>query len=353
MNIKNFRLEVITPKQFDTVIDVRSPGEYKEDHIPGAINLPVLSDKEREIVGKIYTQESSFEAKKIGAKFVSNNISKYLGGLLSDKEDQWKALIYCWRGGQRSRSLGVVLSEIGWDINILEGGYKSYRKLIVEYLYQKPINHNLIIISGYTGTGKTIVLEKLYELGGQVIDLERIANHRGSIFGSRSSKQPSQKEFESQIGSLLENFSEKIPVFLESESSKIGYLKIPPSLWQKMKISPHIELFSKIGNRSEFLVSEYPELYEKPEELSQKIELLKDFHSKKKILAWQELAEKKQYLLLAKELMKNHYDPRYKNSTNYTGTNKTHTIEINPRDAKNINQVASNILNNTLLDKIN
>ena len=196
------------------------------------------------------------------------------------------------------------------------------------------------------------MLGKLYELGGQVIDLESLANHRGSIFGSRSSKQPSQKEFESQIGSLLKNFSEKLPVFLESESSKIGYLKIPPSLWQTMKISPHIELFSKIGKRSEFLVSEYPELYENPEELSQKIKLLKDFHSKKQILAWQEFVEKKQYLLLAKDLMKNHYDPRYKNSTNYTETNKKHTIEIDPRDANNINQVASNILNNTLLDKI-
>ena len=353
MTIENFQLKDTTPKQFDTIIDVRSPGEYKEDHIPGAVNLPVLSDDEREIVGKIYKQESKFTAKKIGAKFVSDNISRHLGGLLSDKEEQWTALIYCWRGGQRSRSLGVVLSEIGWQIHILEGGYKSYRRLIVDSLYQNPINHNLLVISGYTGTGKTSVLGELHALGGQVIDLERLANHRGSIFGSRPSRQPSQKQFESQIASLLETFSEKKPVFLEAESSKIGYLKIPPSLWQKMKISSHIELCSKIGERAEFLISEYPELYKDPIDLRKKIELLNDFHGENQISSWQELVDKKLFKVLAQDLMENHYDPRYKNSSNYTEANKKFQIEIDPSDINNVKQVASKILDQRFQQKIN
>ena len=352
MKIENFQLQTTTPQQFDTIIDVRSPAEYSEDHIPSAINLPVLSDKERAIVGTLYKQESKFEAKKIGARFVSDNISKHLGGILAKKEDQWKVLIYCWRGGQRSRSLGIVLSEIGWQTHILEGGYRSYRRLIVDKLYENPIKHNVIVVSGYTGTGKTAVLEKLKKLGEQVIDLEELANHRGSIFGSRPSGQPSQKEFESQIATLLENFSENRPIFLESESNQIGYLKIPPSLWQKMKVSTHIELYAKIENRAEFLISEYPELYENPEGLLQKIKLLSDFHSKKQILTWQELVKKSQFQLLAQGLMAEHYDPRYGNSSNHKGTSRRYRISINPRDSKNVTRVASNISERILLEKI-
>ena len=298
MKLQKFELESIVPNTFDTIIDVRSPDEYKEDHIQGAINLPVLSNEERSVIGRIYTQESKFEARKLGAKYISKNISKHLAGLLSQKESHWTALIYCWRGGQRSRSLGLILSEIGWRTQILEGGYKSYRRLIVNNLYKKPISHNLIIISGYTGTGKTTVLEKITDLGGQVINLEKLANHRGSIFGSQPTGQPSQKDFESKLVSLLERFSESVPIFLEAESSKIGYIKIPPSLWQKMKVSTHIELYAKIENRAEFLISEYPELYENPGGLLQKIKLLSDFHSKKQILTWQELVKKSQFQLL-------------------------------------------------------
>ena len=352
MKIENFQLQTTTPQQFDTIIDVRSPAEYSEDHIPNAINLPVLSDEEREVVGTLYKQESKFEAKKIGARFVSDNISKHLSGILAEKEDQWTVLIYCWRGGQRSRSLGIVLSEIGWKTHVLEGGYKSYRRLIVDKLYEKPIKHNIIVVSGYTGTGKTTVLGKLKKLGEQVIDLEELANHRGSIFGSRPSGQPSQKEFESQIATLLENFSEHRPIFLESESNQIGYLKIPPSLWQKMKVSTYIELYAKIENRAEFLISEYPELYENPEGLLQKIKLLSDFHSRKLILTWQELVKKGEFQLLAQGLMAEHYDPRYGNSSNHSGTSRRSRININPRDTKSVTQVASKILERIRLEKI-
>ena len=353
MKIQNFQLQTIIPQQFDTIIDVRSPAEYSEDHIPGAINLPVLSDQERKIVGTLYKQESKLEARKIGAKFVSDNISKHLGGILAEKEDQWKVLIYCWRGGQRSRSLGIVLSEIGWQTYILDGGYKSYRRLIVDKLYEKHLENNVIVISGYTGTGKTKVLGKLKKLGGQVIDLEELANHRGSIFGSRSSRQPSQKEFESRIAKLLEKFSKNHPIFLESESNQIGYLKIPPSLWQKMKASPHIELYAKIEQRAEFLISEYPELYENPEGLLQKIKLLSGFHSKKQIFAWLNLAKKKQFQLLAQGLMTDHYDPKYGNASNHKETSRRYRISINPRDSKNVTRVASSILDKAFSEKIN
>ena len=261
MELKNCKFESISKVNFDTIIDVRSPKEFTEDHIPNSINLPVLSDFEREVVGKIYIQNSQFEAKKIGAKYISENISKHLDGLLSNKNVNWKALIYCWRGGQRSKSLGIVLHEIGWDINILDGGYKSYRKNVVKNLYEDELFHNIFIISGYTGTGKTLMLQELSKKGAQVIDLEKLANHKGSIFGSQPNGQPSQKRFESEIHNLLKSFKPKIPIFIESESSKIGYLKIPPALWKKMKSSPHFELSSNIVSRAKFLSTQYPELY--------------------------------------------------------------------------------------------
>tara|TARA_E500000178_G_C17027017_1_gene758543 strand:+ start:105 stop:1160 length:1056 start_codon:yes stop_codon:yes gene_type:complete len=350
MKLQKFELESIVPNTFDTIIDVRSPDEYKEDHIQGAINLPVLSNEERSVIGRIYTQESKFEARKLGAKYISKNISKHLAGLLSQKESHWTALIYCWRGGQRSRSLGLILSEIGWRTQILEGGYKSYRRLIVNNLYKKPISHNLIIISGYTGTGKTTVLEKITDLGGQVINLEKLANHRGSIFGSQPTGQPSQKDFESKLVSLLERFSENVPIFLEAESSKIGYIKIPPSLWQKMKVSPHIKLLTPIKKRAEFISTEYQDIYSDSENLFKKIELLNNFHSKKQIIKWRDLVTKKQYCKLAQELMELHYDPRYKNASSSTEKDEKYKIDINPLDQKSINTVASTILNKSLIE---
>ena len=250
MELKTCKFESISKVNFDTIIDVRSPKEFTEDHIPNSINLPVLSDFEREVVGKIYIQNSQFEAKKIGAKYISENISKHLDGLLSNKNDNWKALIYCWRGGQRSKSLGIVLHEIGWDINILDGGYKSYRKNVVKNLYEDELFHNIFIISGYTGTGKTLMLQELSKKGAQVIDLEKLANHKGSIFGSQPNGQPSQKRFESEIHNLMKKFNPEMPIFIESESSKIGYLKIPPALWKKMKSSPHFELSSNNISRA-------------------------------------------------------------------------------------------------------
>ena len=236
------------------------------------------------------------------------------------------------------------MHEIGWDINILEGGYKSYRKNVVKNLYEDELFHNIFIISGYTGTGKTLMLQELSNIGAQVIDLEKLANHKGSIFGSQPNGQPSQKRFEGDIHNLLKSFKPQIPIFIESESSKIGYLKIPPALWKKMKSSPHFELSSSIVSRAKFLSTQYPELYKDTRKLLEKIELLKDFHKNETIIGWKNLIEKKDFFTLSKELIEIHYDPKYKNSNNYNEKSKIQKIDLDPNIKNSVNEVANLIL---------
>ena len=157
---------------FDATIDVRSPSEFAEDHVPGAINLPVLSDEERARVGTIYVQEDSFLARKIGAALVARNAAQHIEGPLADHPGGWRPLIYCWRGGQRSGSFASILAQIGWRAETLDGGYRSYRRLVVQTLYDNPFPTRVVLLDGNTGTAKTELLRLLGPRGVQAIDLE-------------------------------------------------------------------------------------------------------------------------------------------------------------------------------------
>jgi len=151
---------------FDTIIDVRSESEFLEDHVPGAINLPVLNDAERAEVGTIYVQDCSFKARKIGAALVARNAARHLEESLSDHAGGWQPLVYCWRGGQRSGSFASILTQVGWRTSLLEGGYRTYRRLVVEALYDAPFLPPVYLLDGNTGTAKTRILEKLGALLG-------------------------------------------------------------------------------------------------------------------------------------------------------------------------------------------
>ena len=301
-------------KDFDEIIDVRSPAEYQEDHIPSSINLPVLNDKERALIGTIYKQKNKFEAKKLGAALISKNISLSIKKTLLTKTRDWKPLIYCWRGGQRSYALATILSQIGWDVGIIEGGYKSFRKVVTKFLDTEISTFKIILIAGNTGTAKTEMLKVLSQKEIQTVDLEQLANHKGSVFGSQGQKQPSQKRFETNLFSVFMENKKDAFIVMEAESNKIGNIFIPKGLWSLMKKAPQIELVASLKNRSLFLVNQYSEITKNQKLLKKQIKSLERISGSKKITEWLALADDKKFSLLGMSLMENHYDPRYKKS---------------------------------------
>ena len=298
----------------DEVIDVRSPSEFAEDHLPGAISLPALDDAERAKVGTIYTQVDPFQARKIGAALVSRNAARHLEGPLADRPGGWRPLVYCWRGGQRSGSFAVILSQIGWRADTLEGGYRSYRRLVVSMLHETPLPWRPVLIDGNTGTAKTRLLHHLASEGAQVIDLEGLAEHRGSLFGGLSGPQPAQKMFESRLAAALGPMDPARPVYMEAESNKVGDVLIPASVWKAMLAAPRIEVAAPLEARAGHLIETYAELTADPDALAAIIDRLRPYHSADTIADWQGKAKERAFRNLSASLMRDHYDPRYAKS---------------------------------------
>ena len=298
----------------DTIIDVRAPSEYAEDHLPGAINLPVLNDAERAKVGTIYTQDSPFNARKIGGALVAKNTAHHLETALADKDGSWQPLVYCWRGGQRSGAFSTILDQVGWRVRLLKGGYQSYRRAVVKTLYDTPLAHRLILIDGGTGTAKTELLHHLAAAGAQTLDLEGLAAHRGSLFGGVAADQPAQKMFESRIAAALTHLDPEQVTFVEAESSKIGERLIPPSLWENMRRSPRVHLSAPLDARSGYLCRAYSDLTQDSGRLDRLIDQLRPYHSAEQIAHWHERAGAGDWHVLARSLIADHYDPRYEKS---------------------------------------
>lgn len=296
---------------FDSIIDVRSPAEWAEDHIPGAINLPVLNDAERAEVGTIYKQVSPFTARKIGGALVAKNAAAHLQGPLADKTGGWKPLVYCWRGGQRSGSFTSILQQVGWRADVIAGGYKAWRKLVVDQVHERPVPSPVVLLDGNTGSAKTEVLALLAAQGVQVIDLEGMARHRGSLFGALPGGQPSQKTFEGALALALARLDPARPVVVEAESSKVGNCRIPAPLWKAMVAAPRIEIVAPLAARAAYLTRAYADLLADPARLVQVIALLRPLHPAAVIDTWQAQAGAGAFTDLAEGLMARHYDPRY------------------------------------------
>jgi tRNA 2-selenouridine synthase len=190
--------------QFDLVVDVRTPGEFALDHVPGAVNLPVLSDAERAEVGTVYVQESRFKARRIGAAYLARNVARHLETALVDRPGSFRPLLYCWRGGMRSNAMAQILAQVGWRTAVLAGGYRTYRREVTARLYDASPTFLAVVLDGPTGAGKTAILHRLAARGVQVLDLEALAEHRGSLLGALPGRaQPSQKLFESRVLAAL------------------------------------------------------------------------------------------------------------------------------------------------------
>lgn len=299
---------------YDSVIDVRSPGEFAEDHLPGAINLPVLDNEERAQVGTMYVQQSRFLARKLGAAKVFRNTARHVETALADKDGGWRPLVYCWRGGQRSGSFTWLLQQIGWRAEVIEGGYQTYRRLVKAYLYDTVLPHQLVALDGYTGTAKTDLLKLVQDRGVQVLDLEGLANHRGSLLGGMAGPQPSQKAFETELAARLARLDPTRPVLVEAESSKIGERIIPPSLWAAMKGAPRIQVTAPVAARCRYLVQAYDDILSDAVTLRLKLEPLRAHRSNAVVDLWLELIEAGDKAALTESLMVQHYDPAYAKS---------------------------------------
>ena len=298
--------------EFDELIDARSPAEFADDHLPGAINCPVLSDAQRAEIGTLYKQVSAFAARKLGAVYVAQNIAQHLAEKFQDHPKNWRPLIYCWRGGQRSGAFTTWLRLIGWQAAQLEGGYKTYRSAIVATLETLPAKFNLQVLCGATGSGKTRLLHALKVQGAQVLDLEACAAHRGSVLGGLpDTPQPSQKAFEGRIIQTLNTFDPAKPVFIEAESRKIGVLYLPTALLATLRASPCILLEASLPARLELLLEDYAFLAHDPRHLAEKLQRLSALHSRETLTRWCDLAHAADLPTLFKELIEHHYDPLY------------------------------------------
>ncbi len=310
MAVRLERLADVLALDFDEIIDVRSPAEWAEDHVPGAVSLPVLDDAERARVGTIYKQVSPFSARKIGAALVAKNAAAHLEGPLAEKPGGWRPLVYCWRGGQRSGSFASILAQIGWRVEVLQGGYKAWRRLVVDALYTDPFPFRLVVLDGNTGSAKTEVLNLLPARGVQVVDLEGLANHRGSLFGHMG-EQPSQKAFEGRLALALARLDPSRPVVVEAESAKVGECRLPPKLWRAMVEAPRVAIAAPRAARAGYLVRAYADLVADVARLDGVVASLALAHPREVIAEWRAMVAEGRFVDLAEGLMERHYDPRY------------------------------------------
>jgi len=332
---------------FDEIIDVRTPAEFADDHIPGAINCPVLSDEERITVGTLYKQVSPFEARKVGAALVAKNIARHLETRFMDKPKSWKPLVYCWRGGQRSGAMSIIMGQVGWAAHKLEGGYKTYRRDVLEKLETLPARFSFRIVCGPTGSGKSRLLDALTAKGAQVLDLEALAHHRGSVLGGIPSQpQPSPKSFETALVQTMSRFDPARPVFVESESSKIGRLTVPAPLIAAMHSSACVLLDTSREARIALLMEEYQHFINDPETLIKKIEILKPFHGAKRIEEWEGLIRTGNFETLVDELLTLHYDPGYQRShdSHYGDMEHAHPLALADTSTAAMRKAASELL---------
>ena len=329
---------------FDDIIDVRSPAEFAQDHVPDAINLPVLDNDERSRVGTLYVQESRFLARRVGAALVARNIAGHLETELKDKPASYAPLVYCWRGGQRSNAMATVLAQVGWRPTLLGGGYRTYRRRVTTALYDAAPALRVVLLDGNTGVAKTEILQRVAALGVQVLDLEGLADHRGSLFGGHGARpQPSQKLFESRLLAGIEAIDQARPVLVEAESSKIGEINLPPGLWAAMRAAPRIEISAPRAARALYLTQAYGDIIGDADGLARALAKLPRHLGSEQRAAWSAMAQAGAFIALAESLIAEHYDPAYERSRRQDARPALGAVALERLDAPTLDRAALDV----------
>lgn len=304
--------DCLAEKPFVQIIDVRSPEEFALDHVPGAVNLPVLNDAERAEVGQLYCKVSRYVARRLGAAMIARRVAGHLDTFFAPYPEHARFLLYCWRGGQRSRAMATILHAVGWNVTVLAGGYKNYRAHVREALTRLCPTLRVHILTGLTGSGKSRLLRHMSGQGQQVLDLEMLGCHRGSLLGEEpGTAQPSQKRFESLLLREIDQYDTARPVWIEDESKRLGRLWLPEPLWEAMVAAPVHELCVPSAARAEFLVEEYAHFIAAPNVLIEKLQSLRELCGGRLVAAWQELIRAGEWRKFVLSLLERHYDPVY------------------------------------------
>ena len=333
--------------EFSAIIDARSEDEYALDHLPGALNWPSLDNEERKLVGTLYVQASPFEAQKRGAALVAANIARHIEQGVIDKPRHWQPLVYCWRGGKRSGSLALVLGQVGFKVSVIEGGYKAFRSAVLAALPELSARFDYRVVCGPTGAGKTRLLHALAQAGAQVLDLEALASHRSSVLGLIPGQaQPSQKRFDTLVWDALRRFDPDRPVYVESESKKVGNLAVPDALIERMRASPCLRLDLPDDERVALLMEDYDFFARDQALFCERLGALTQLRGKAVVEGWQAQVAAGETEAVVRELLVKHYDPGYAASIarNFAGYANARAIAPADRSGKAMAALAGEIL---------
>jgi tRNA 2-selenouridine synthase len=299
------------------VIDARSPREYAEDHVPGAVNLPVVDNDEYAAVGTLYKADLR-SAYTIGIEYALHNIARQAKPLIAQYAPDDRFLVYCFRGGKRSQLWANNLRTVGFEVDVIEGGWKRYRAWVRESLEALPGCYAYRVLCGPTNSGKTRLLAALAQAGAQVLDLEGLARHRGSLLGDLPDMpQPTQKYFDTLLLDALRRLDPSRPVWIEAESKRIGRLQLPDALFAAMHRSQPVHLEAGMAERVRLCREDYPNLVADPVAMVRRLEPLKPLVGGKELALWQSLAAEGRVDELFERTMVAHYDPCYARSTEY------------------------------------
>jgi tRNA 2-selenouridine synthase len=345
--IARMDLPLGTTGAYSAIIDARTEDEYALDHLPGAQNWPSLNNSERIVIGTLYKQVGPFEAKKKGAALVAANISKHIQNHVIDLPKDWQPLVYCWRGGKRSGSLALILGQIGFKVAIIEGGYKAFRTALIAAIPAKVERLSWRVICGPTGSGKTRLLHCLRAQGAQVLDLEGLANHRSSVLGIVPGEpQPSQKHFDTLLWDALRNMDPTKPVYVESESRKVGNLAVPESLILAMRASPCYQLELADEERVKLLLEDYDFFVKDPLLFSKRLDALVAIRGQQVVEDWQAQIASDHIEDVVRDLLKLHYDPTYFASMkrNFLQIEKAQKLVASTRSQLSLTAIANELI---------